>query len=208
MSERFRILLRRLRNLSWKKVKVRVQRLFYFATEERIYRMTPADALKLRRDSEIRRDRWDDLMTFVPSEPGDSLSARLEEWEKRLADGQHVYTRMEGGALAGFGWMIERQTTSWLQELKQEVQLPPDCVVTYDFYCLPRYRNRNYYPRLLMHVFHEAALVPGTKWIHTAVTADNKVPRWWVERLACRYSESYFYRRVLWREKKWREPAP
>jgi hypothetical protein len=36
------------------------------------------------------------------------------------------------------------------------------------------------------------------------VRADDRVPRWWVERLGAHYCESYFYRRVLWREEKWR----
>jgi hypothetical protein len=207
MKERLVILLRRLRHLSWKKIKAHVRRLFYCETEERIYRMSAADALKLALDPEIHRDRWEDLASFVPAEPGDSLSARLEEWKRRLKDGQHVYTRMENGKLAAFGWMIERQQVSWLAQQKQSVELPPDCAVTYDFYSLPQYRNRNYYPHLLMHTFHDAALVPGTQWIHTGVTAEDKVPRWWVERLGCKYLESYCYRRVLWREKKWRRAA-
>lgn len=207
MKERLVILLRRLRHLSWKKFKAHVRRLFYFTSEQRIYRMSAANALKLALDPKISRDCWEDLATFVPAEPGDSRTARLEEWKRRLADGHHGYACMEDGKLAAFGWLIERQETSWLPDVKQEFALPPDCAVLYDFYSLPQYRNRNYYPRLMMHVFHEGALIPGTKWIHFDIADYNKVPQWWAKRLGGEYCESYFYRRVLWKEKKWRRAA-
>ncbi|HZQ53954.1 MAG TPA: hypothetical protein VFB14_17255 [Bryobacteraceae bacterium] len=197
--------LERLRHLSWRKIKAHTQRIFYFETEECIYRITPAEALKFPQDPEIRRDRWEDLATYVPAEPGDELEPKLKEWKRRLASNQHVYTKMEDGKLAIYGWMIERQKISRLDELKQDVELPPNCAVVYDFYCLPQYRNRHYYPRMLMHVLHEAAEVPGTEWIHVGVTRSNKVPYWWVNRLRLTHRESYFYRRVGWKEKKWRQ---
>jgi hypothetical protein len=56
---------------------------------------------------------------------------------------------------------------------------------------------------MLMHVLHEAAEVPGTEWIHVGVTRSNKVPYWWVNRLRLTHCESYFYRRIGWKEKKW-----
>lgn len=201
-------LLERLRHLSWQKIKAHTQRLFYFETEERIYRITSAEALRFPKSPEIQKDRWEDLTTYVPVEPGDSLEPRLAEWKRRLTAGEHVYTQMENGKLAMYGWVIERQTVSKLDELKQEVQLPPNCAVIYDFYCLPPYRNRQYYPRMLMHVLHDAAEVPGTEWLHLGITGYNKVPQWWVKRLGLTYCESYFYRRIGWKEKKWRQAAP
>jgi hypothetical protein len=99
-------LVQRLRHLSWRKIKAHTRRVFYFETEECIYRITPAEALKFTQDPEVHRDCWEDLATYVPAEPGDMLEPKLNEWKRRLASRQHVYTRMEDGKLAMYGWMI------------------------------------------------------------------------------------------------------
>jgi GNAT superfamily N-acetyltransferase len=182
--------------------------MFHYNAEERIYRIAAQDAAELPPSPDFARDRWEDLISFVPGEPRFSRDACLKEWRDRLDRGEHVYTHVEDGRLANYGWMIERQKIAHLGWTKQTLEMPDDCAVIYDFYTIPEYRNRNFYQQLLMHSLQDAARIPGTRWIYIGVKADDKVPRWWVERTGAEYCESYFYNRVLWREKKWRGHKP
>jgi hypothetical protein len=203
MSEAAR-LIARLRRLTWKKIRRRARRIFYHFAEDRIYRVPVEEALEFEEVREFRFDSWDDLQTYVPG-PGESREALLTLWRDRLDAGEHVYTRTESGRLAIYGWMIERQSSCFLTDVHQRMEMPEAPAVTYDFFTAPEFRNRDFYPQLLMHSLrHTAARVPGLRWIYMCVRADDTVPRWWVERLGAHYCESYFYRRVLWREEKWR----
>jgi hypothetical protein len=197
-------LVSRLKRLSWEKVRRRARRTFYHFAEDRIYRVPVEEALEFEEVPEFHFDSWDDLQTYVPG-PGESREALLTLWRCRLDAGEHVYTRTENGCLATYGWMIERQSSCFLTDVRQQMDMPEAPAVLYDFFTAPEFRNRDFYPQLLMHsVRHTAASLPGIRWIYMTVRADDRVPRWWVERLGAHYYESYFYRRVLWREEKWR----
>jgi hypothetical protein len=195
----------RLKRLSWTKVRRRARRIVYQFAEDRIYRVPVEEALEFEEVPEFHFDSWDDLQTYVPG-PGESREALLTLWRDRLDAGEHVYTRIENGSLAIYGWMIERQSSCFLTDVRQRIEMPDAPAVTYDFFMAPEFRNRDFYPQLLMHSLrHTAAKVPGIQWVYMCVRADDTVPRWWVERLGAHYYESYFYRRVLWREEKWHE---
>jgi hypothetical protein len=197
-------LVSRLKRLTWEKVRRRARRTFYHFAEDRIYRVPVEEALEFEEVPEFHFDSWDDLQTYVPG-PGESREALLTLWRGRLDAGEHVYTRTENGCLATYGWMIERQSSCFLTDVRQQMDMPEAPAVLYDFFTAPEFRNRDFYPQLLVHsVRHTAASVPGIRWIYMTVRADDRVPRWWVERLGAHYYESYFYRRVLWREEKWR----
>jgi hypothetical protein len=197
-------LVSRLKRLTWEKVRRRARRTFYHFAEDRIYRVPVEEALEFEEVPEFHFDSWDDLQTYVPG-PGESREALLTLWRGRLDAGEHVYTRTENGCLAIYGWMIERQSSCFLTDVRQQMDMPEAPAVLYDFFTAPEFRNRDFYPQLLVHsVRHTAASVPGIRWIYMTVRADDRVPRWWVERLGAHYCESYFYRRVLWREEKWR----
>jgi len=197
-------LVARLKRLNWEKVRRRARRTLYHFAEDRIYRLPVDEALEFEEVPEFHFDSWDDLKSYVPG-PGESREALLTLWRGRLDVGEHVYTRTENGCLATYGWMIERQSSCFLNDVRQRMEMPEAPAVLYDFFTAPEFRNRDFYPLLLMHsVRHTAVTVPGIRWIYMTVRADDAVPRWWVERLGAHYCESYFYRRVLWREEKWR----
>jgi GNAT superfamily N-acetyltransferase len=197
-----------LRRITWKALRRRFVLLFRYSAEDRIYRLSTEQAADLPSSVDFQRDCWEDLERFVPTEPRHSRTACLNEWRERLARGEHVYTRVENGRLVSYGWLIERQKTSRLAWSRQTLELPDDCAVIYDFYTLPEYRQRDFYQRLLMHALHDAANIPGTRWIYVGVRGDDRVPRWWVERLGTEYCESYFYDRFLWRSRRWRARNP
>jgi len=190
--------------LTWRAIRRRIALAFHVETEERTYRLAPADAAELPDSPDISRDRWEDLELFVPTEPRHEREAILEDWRQRRARGEHVYTKIEDGRLAAYGWVVERQKTMRLDWVKQAVDLPDGSAVIYDFYTLPEYRHRDFYQRLLMHAMQDAARMPGTQWIALSILGNDTVPRWWVERFGMEFTGSYFYRRVLWLSKKWR----
>ena len=191
------------RRLTWNAVKRRIAIALRYEAEERTYRMSRAEAADLPADTDFARDRWADLDLFVPSEPRHVREDVLSDWRQRRARGEHVYTRVEDGRLAAYGWVVDRQTTMRLAWVKQAVELPRNSAVIYDFYTLPEYRHRDFYQRMLMHAVQDAARIPGIEWICLSVLASDRVPRWWVERIGMPYCGSYFYRRVLWRQKTW-----
>jgi ribosomal protein S18 acetylase RimI-like enzyme len=204
MIDRWR---QQVRRVTWRAIQRRVTRLFRYRAEERTYRISPEEAIDLPASTDFARDRWADLELFKPSEPRHTREACLQDWRERLNRGEHVYTRVEDGRLAAYGWVVERQKVMQASWVRQSVDLPDDSAVIYDFYTLPEYRHRDFYQRLLMHAMQDTARIPGTRAIYLSIRADDQVPRWWVERIGMGYCESCFYDRVLWRERKWRQTS-
>jgi CelD/BcsL family acetyltransferase involved in cellulose biosynthesis/GNAT superfamily N-acetyltransferase len=191
------------RRLTWRAIKRRLALALRFEAEERTYRLSHLDAADLPASADFAKDRWEDLDLFVPTEPRHVREDVLADWRQRRARGEHVYTRVEDGRLAAYGWVVERQKTMRLDWVKQAVDLPDHSAVIYDFYTLPEYRHRDFYQRLLMHAMQDAARMPGIQWICLSILGSDQVPRWWVERIGMELSGSYFYSRVLWHQKKW-----
>ena len=187
------------RRLTWRAIRRRLALAYHYAAEERMYRLAAADAADLPASTDFARDRWEDLERFVPSEPRHTREACLADWRQRRARGEHVYTRVEDGRLAAYGWMVERQKTIRLDWVDETASLPDNSAGIYDFYTLPEYRHRDFYQRLLMHAMQDAARIPGTEWIYLSILASDTVPRWWVERLGMEFCGGYEYSRTLWR---------
>jgi hypothetical protein len=100
--------------------------------------------------------------------------------------------------------MIERQSSFFLTDVRQQMD-SGSAGRSVRLLHGARVPQSGFLPAVAVHsVRHTAASVPGIRWIYMTVRADDRVPRWWVERLGAHYCESYFYRRVLWREEKWR----
>jgi CelD/BcsL family acetyltransferase involved in cellulose biosynthesis len=191
------------RRVTWRAIRRRVSLALRYRAEERTYRLPVEDARELPSSPDFARDAWHHLERFVPSEPRLNREACLEDWRARRARGEHVYTRLEDGRLAAYGWVVERQKTIRLDWVKQCSDLPDESAVIYDFYTLPEYRHRDFYQRLLMHAMQDAARLPGTRWICLSILATDHVPRWWVERIGMELCGSYFYSRTLWLRRKW-----
>jgi hypothetical protein len=205
MSRSNAAVLTKLRRFTWAKFRRRLARLLYREAEERIYRISVDDAREFETVPEFRMDCQKDIERYV-AQPGESRDAVLQDWRRRIARGEHVFTRVEDNSLATYGWLIERQRVCFLNDVGQNYEFPENTAVIYDFFTVPDYRNREFYGQLLMHSVRAAAGIAGTKWIYMAARADDTVPLWWVERLGTEYCGSLFYRRVLWSKTKWRKP--
>jgi hypothetical protein len=199
----FDLLVRRLRHLSLEKVRRLLRRLWSISVEERIYRMSARDAFLLPDSDLLRKDCDTDLRLFRRVVPGVFAEGLRAEWERRRAAGEHCYTRVEDDVLVSYGWMIERQLHSWLSCVQQGFEFPPNSAVVYDLYTDPKFRQSCYYQVGLAKSVRDAAAVPGTEWIYVTVLAGDRVPRWWVERLGFAYVCSLYYKRLLWKTKKW-----
>jgi CelD/BcsL family acetyltransferase involved in cellulose biosynthesis/GNAT superfamily N-acetyltransferase len=193
------------KRLTWRAIRRRIALAFSYAAEERIYRLSPADAADLPASEDFARDRWEDLELFQPTEPRHTRDACLADWRQRLARGEHVFTRVEDGRLAAYGWLVDRQKTMPLTWVNQSVELPDGSAVLYDYYTLPEYRHRDFYQRLLMHAMQDAARIPGTSWVCLSILASDRVPRWWVERIGMTCVGQYFYTRNLWMRRTWQQ---
>jgi GNAT superfamily N-acetyltransferase len=195
------------RRLTWRAVKRRIALALHYQAEERTYRLSRDEAAELPASDDFARDRWEDLDLFAPTEPRHVREDVLEDWRQRRVRGEHVYTRIEDGRLAAYGWVVERQKTAPLTWVKQTVDLPDHAAVIYDFYTLPEYRHHDFYQRLLMHAMQDAARMPDIQWICLSILASDRVPRWWVERIGMQYCASHFYRRILWWTTKWQQTS-
>lgn len=189
-----------LRRFTFKKLGRRLRRMVFEQSEERIYRMTPAEALQLPNRGLARKDCIEDLRLVST----DAREAQIEEWQKRLRSGEHCYSFAKNDHLLSYGWMIERQAACYLPQVRMHFDFPSNSAVIYDFYTDPEHRQSNFYQMALIQALHDAANIPDTEWIYSAVLADDSTPRWWVERLGFTYECSLFYKRTLWRANKWR----
>lgn len=164
--------------------------------EMRIYAMDAEAVARLPHPREMKRDCLEDLLAYQPAEawqpPRDEF---LRHAAEGLENGAHVYTYAEGGRLLHYGWLIERQTESFLSEVGQTNYLPPDAAVLADFYSHPLARGRGLYQKSLSQMLHEAAAIRGTRHIYIGVMANNGPSRHVIEKLGFVYQYSFFRQR-------------
>ena len=177
--------------------------------EERLYFMPAEDALLLPGRGIMRRNQIQDLdlsRSFAEEEFMTREQVR-EMWEERIRKGQHVFTFVKDNVLVCYGWMVEHQPHTYVLK-GHRIELPAGSAGIYNFYTEPEYRQSDYYPNALIEAFQAAARVPGTSRIYFSVPAELSIPRWWVERLGSIHEATYFYDRVLWRTRIWKEDGP
>jgi hypothetical protein len=170
--------------------------------------MKAEDALLLPSRGIMRRNQIQDLelsRSFAEEEFMTREEVR-SMWQDRIRQGQHVFTFVKDDLLICYGWMIERQTHTFVLK-GHRIDLPPGSANIYNFYTDPEYRQSDYYPNALIEAFQAAAKIPDTSRIYFTVPAELTIPRWWVERLGSIHEATYFYDRFLWRTRVWKEEA-
>jgi RimJ/RimL family protein N-acetyltransferase len=184
--------------MRFQEISHRLRRELFESVEHLVYRLDPAEVRQLLDPPfTLNKDNEEDLRSFVPTR-WQSQDEFISTALKRLEKGEHCYTRVEDGTLAHYGWMMERQNRSYVTEVHQWLELPPNCAVIYDFYTLPAYRGRGFYPACLLQSLHDAANVPGTQNIHSTVDVTNAVPRFWFEKFGAVQKGRLTYERILW----------
>jgi CelD/BcsL family acetyltransferase involved in cellulose biosynthesis/RimJ/RimL family protein N-acetyltransferase len=168
----------------------RLRRYGYERREYRVYRYAPA-AVPKPVAAAMRRDCLRDLILYAPTE---SWQPRLDEFlrtaAERLEKGEHVYTLVQDGRLACWGWMIEQQAQAFISEVGQTLEMPPSSTVLYDYYTHPGYRGRGLYQQALMQMAYDAANIPGVQYIYIGALKDNRASCRAIEKTGFEYQRS------------------
>ena len=176
--------------------------------EYRIYMRDAAAAPRPEPEGGFARDRVSDLLAFEASEPGQAREAFLTECHRRLAEGQHVYTRLERGRLVHYGWLAEGLGQEHFPEVEQSFTYPEKTAVLHGHYTLPEARGRGLYRQCIQAMLKDAAESPAAH-VGIAVRADNAAARNVIETLGFRYDTSLGLARRLGAVRRWAErPDP
>jgi len=193
----------RARDIPWALLR-RIKKLVYRQDEFRIYTYDVEKVRHLPAPKLMNRDDISDLLAYQPAEswqpPADKF---LEEAVKNMEAGDHIYTRVEGGRLIHYGWLIDRQNKSFLSEVGQELFLLPESAVLTNFYTHPQARGRGLYQSSLRQMLHDAATIRGTKQIYIGVLANNSPSRHVIEKVGFTYQYSFYRRWILGRTRRW-----
>lgn len=181
-----------------------IKRTLWYTGEMRIYSMDVEAVTVVPQQQTAKRDYLPDLIKYEVAEAWQPTTRRfLKQALENLEAGMHSYTYSENGRLLHYGWLIERQEESFLNEVGQKLYLPPNSAVLADFYTHPVARGRGLYGSSLSQMLHAAATVPGTRRIFICVMADNYPSRRVIERVGFQYQYSLFRRKALGRTEKW-----
>jgi RimJ/RimL family protein N-acetyltransferase len=182
----------------------RLKRAAWNAAELRLYRFPRGKPMTQSESLRMARDRLEDLTCYSPVERWQpTMSDFLQTATERLENGEHCYTYVEDGVLAHFGWLIDRQESSFLGEVNQQWTLPPGSAVLYGFYTHPRFRGRGMYSSSLGRMIRDAATIPGLGEIYISVLADNGPSRRVIEKIGFVYERSFYERRRFVSVSRW-----
>ncbi len=181
----------------------RLRRLLYSHTELRVYRHTVQSAAAFREDANVSCGRAEALREFEATESWHSRSEFVSSGVSRLAAGEKFFSVSVNGRLMHWGWMIEKQQSAFLTEVKQWTELPDHCGVLYDFYSHPEARGRGLYQRSLATMLKHASRIPTLQYVYIFVEADNGPSRHVIEKLGFDYQRSLFRQRCLIFSRRW-----
>ncbi|MGI8470495.1 MAG: GNAT family N-acetyltransferase [Pyrinomonadaceae bacterium] len=171
-----------------KKLNARIGGAKKIPREMRIYAFDVEKISGIPNPNLMNRNRIEDLLKYEPTESWHlSASAFHRLATERLSEGIHIYTKVEAGKLAHYGWMIERQEKSFISEVNQHFTMPPDSAVLFDFFTHPQARGRGFYQAALRQILHDASRIPNTRQIYIAVAADNAASRHVIEKVGFEY---------------------
>ncbi len=145
----------------------------------------------------------EDLLRYQPAEGWQSRRRFLSTSLRRIENGLRVYTYAENDQLLHYGWLIERQEKSFVTEVRQEFNFPPNSACLFDFYTFPQARGRGLYTLSLRTMLQDAVCIPGTAKIFIAVLADNSSSRHVIEKVGFAYECSLFEQVWLGLARRW-----
>ncbi len=180
-----------------------VRGIFWTRLESRFYVMTAERARGLPDPRPCRRDCFDDLNYFERfSYYQRSPEGYRELAEERRRDGTHLYTAVEGGVLAHYGWLREREAVRLNHRIRCAVELPPGSALLWDFATHPRARGRGLYRQTLCQCLHDAVELYGALEVYIYVDWDNRISRHVIESLGFEYQGSIMRERRLFRTQR------
>ncbi len=146
------------------------------------------------------RDDLDAMLSVDREYEGDERQRFLSDCERRLGEGHHIYTRMEDGLLAQFGWLAPEQSEGGFPEVGQTIAYPANTAVIYDLSLSKGVASAR---DCLLAMLADAA--PQSERVAIAVPADDVDLRLIVEGAGFKpaiglFSETRFGKTRQWRE--------
>lgn len=181
-----------------------VRRKIYEFREVRVYMMDVEEIAKLPKFDLMKENSLEDLLKYSPSEGWQfTVSEFHKVCLKRFEEGDYSFTFADEEKLLHFGWLVDNQEISNVYEVEQEMKLPPNSSVLYDFFTHPEARRKGFYKKSLCQILHEIAKKGKAKQVFISVLADNVVSRSVIEKVGFTYQGSLYKETRFGKIKKW-----
>ena len=176
----------------------------WYRCEKRIY-VYEADRIQdLPNPRRLRRDRVEDLRYYERTAswqmPPDVYRATAQ---RRLADGEHLYTLVEGDRLLHYAWLQTCHTLGEDAAVGQAFFPPPDSSALYDHYTHPSARGQGLFYQALCQLLHDVPALTKTKQAYIYVYGDNGPSRHVIEKIGFRHVGSLIEDRRLFTARRY-----
>jgi RimJ/RimL family protein N-acetyltransferase len=194
LAERWRHEKGRIPGLLWRAARKRV----WYRCEKRIYMYEADRILALPNPHRLRRDHVDDLQHYEQTASWQMApDAYRAAARRRLAQGEHLYTLVEGNRLLHYAWLASCHTRGEDAAVGQAFFPPPDSSSLYDHYTHPSARGQGLFFQALCQVLHDVPTLAKTKQAYIYVYGDNGPSRHVIEKIGFRYVGSLVEERRL-----------
>jgi RimJ/RimL family protein N-acetyltransferase len=178
----------------------------YELKEVRVYMMPVSEISKLPNHHLLRQNSIEDLLKYSPNEGWQFTTSEFHQvCLQRFAEGNHSFTISDEEKLLHYGWLVENQEISNVFEVAQELELPPNSSVLYDFYTHLEARGQGLYQKSLYQILHQIADKGAAKQVFISVLADNFPSKNVIEKVGFTYQGSLFQETKFGRLKRWRD---
>lgn len=189
----------RLSSIRW-----RIQRRVWFDGELRLFRRPIED---VRRDESVAPMEKNSIADFLKYEVGsrDGMSRRefLHMQLERLEDGWTAYSVADETRLLNSRWAVRRIGRLPLDPI-YDIPLPEDSVYFADVFTDPTARGKGLQLRGSRFAAHDAAGLPGVRWVIGSALPSNAASQRNVDRAGFRHFMTVFTRRRFGRQRRWR----
>jgi RimJ/RimL family protein N-acetyltransferase len=184
----------------WKVARKRV----WYRCEKRIYVYETDRILALPQPNRLQRDRPEDLRYYEQTASWQlSPEAYRAAAHKRLAEGEHLYTLVEGNRLLHYAWLQPSHTRGEDTAVGQAFFPPPDSSALYDHYTHPSARGQGLFYQALCQLLHDVPAVAKTTQAYIYVYGDNTPSRHVIEKVGFRYVGSLIEDRRLFTARRY-----
>src|SRR5690242_14992218 len=176
----------------------------WYRCEKRIYVYEADRIVNLPNSNRFRRDHVEDLRFYEQTASWQlSADAYRAAAERRLAQGEHLYTLVDGGRLLHYGWLQTCHTLGEDTAVGQAFFPPPDSSALYDHYTHPSARGRGLFFDALCQLLHDVPALAKTKQAYIYVYGDNGPSRHVIEKIGFRYVGSLIEDRRLFNVRRY-----
>lgn len=169
-------------------------------SQTRVYALDAASAGPLQGSDICRRDHLPDLFGAAPGSQAERLRLAL----RRLEEGQHVYTRVEGGRLVHCAWLAERAAKIVLGS-EQHLDLPQNAALLDEDSTLAGAESSLREGSLRQRAA-DALRVPGTDWVFLVAPAQDTTLHRLAESVGFTRHASFFTETRRGKTRRWIEP--